>query len=153
MVKMTSKKISYIPLLLIALAIATGMPAASQQTVEVRLIDLQDQKVIKTDIVTIIFPVNGTNPRFLWYYNKDNRTVYSIHYIGLLEYFTLTIDPFKRKYLTFPEYIHKLFLEAEEAVKKGLRDVQEIIKDWRKSWHPPFLPSTWGSGTLQSLGT
>ncbi|MEM3629468.1 MAG: hypothetical protein QXE06_08900, partial [Candidatus Bathyarchaeia archaeon] len=85
-------------LLLAAPALATLSPAANaNDTVE----DAQSLPVtegpfgatwykFETPLITLIFPAKGTKPMFLWWYTKDNSTIYVVKFKGVIEY--LAID-------------------------------------------------------------
>ena len=44
----------------------------------------------ETPLITLIFPAKGTKPMFLWWYTKDNSTIYVVKFQGVIEY--LAID-------------------------------------------------------------
>lgn len=84
-------------------------------------------KVIKTDLVTFMFPAGGKKPIFLWWYNEDNQTVNVVDFRGLWEYavFNFT-EPltFKRKYQLKPELVKRVFIEPR---MKDFEKLKELL--------------------------
>ena len=53
---------------------------------------------IKTDLITILFPANGSKPMFLWWYSNDTNNIYVVKYKGLIEYLTMDYPYYNNLY-------------------------------------------------------
>ncbi len=89
-------KKTLIGLALLALTVISTLPAAqltAAQTTQPALKQWRTKgwKAIETDVVTIIFPAGGKHPIFIWYYNRDNKTIHVVHFKGIWDYFTIDV--------------------------------------------------------------
>ena len=98
---------------------------------------------LETDLITILFPANGTKPMFLWWHSNDTSNIYVVKYKGLIEFLTFDAPYYLRKYeangLTIQER-----LEAKYAMSGPH---QTIIRNRIRTYialllglHRPFLP-------------
>jgi len=89
-------------------------------------------KIIKTDIVTLMFPANGSKPIFVWWYTRDNGTVYVVNFKGLWEYATINLtefSAFKRKYGMTPQLINETLIEPEvEELEELCEELEDIME-------------------------
>ncbi|MEM2912128.1 MAG: hypothetical protein QXM52_04025 [Candidatus Bathyarchaeia archaeon] len=65
----------------------------------------------ETPLITLIFPANGTKPMFLWWYTKENNTIYVVKFKGVIEYLTFDLQYYDRRY------------QAEDAI------MQQVIRE------------------------
>ncbi len=79
-------------------------------------------KIISTDIITVKFPANGTHPIFIWWYNRDNGTVYVAHYIGLVEFFS----PLAKIYYNGKAWLKEELVE--ELLEQNLEEIHERLE-------------------------
>jgi len=91
------------------------------------VVDVDDWKLVQTDVVTVMFPANGSKPVFIWWYTADNTTVYVVHFKGLIEYYKLN-KTFSRKWLADQVLAETLAKRAgvSEAVRELLTYVRNI---------------------------
>jgi hypothetical protein len=129
----------------------TNASTSSRTTGEVAPVHLEtigDWTYIQNDLITIVFPANGTKPMFLWWYTKDPVSVNVVKYKGLLEYMTFNQPYFTLKSqadaLTMREMAQARFYEPRHSViQKYLRIMawQTLLEIGNYSdLHRPFLP-------------
>ena len=124
---MLRSKIVWFTVLASILVFPSMAMQVSAQKSEAVISEENGWKVIKTDIVTLMFPAGGKKPIFLWWYNEDNQTVNVVDFRGLWEYavFNFT-EPltFKRKYQLKPELVKRVFIEPR---MKDLEKLKELL--------------------------
>jgi len=98
---------------------------------------------LKTDLITILFPANGTKPMFLWWYSNDTNNIYVVKYKGLIEFLTFDVPYYLRRYEADDLTIRER-LEAKYAMSGPH---QTMIRNRILAYiagllglHPPFLP-------------
>lgn len=79
----------FLTILLMSLAFPILIQPTLAQPTPATFTDLDGWKKFETDIITIMFPADGRHPMFLWWYKKQNDTVYAVHYKGLIEYYLI----------------------------------------------------------------
>jgi len=91
------------------------------------VVDVDGWKLVQTDVITVMFPANGSKPVFIWWYTADNTTVYVVHFKGLVEYYRLN-KTFSRKWLADQVLAETLAKRAgvSEAVRELLTYVRNI---------------------------
>lgn len=52
----------------------------------------------ETPLITLIFPAGGKKPMFLWWYTKDNHTIYVVKFKGLIEYLILEKPYYRHRF-------------------------------------------------------
>jgi hypothetical protein len=96
---------------------------------------------IESNIITVLFPRNGTKPMFIWWYTNAPDKIYVVKYQGLIEYFT-TADYYTHlweasvgrfKTILGPEQEH--WMGNPEVVDR-LAALMSLIDT---NWHSPFL--------------
>ena len=79
-----------------ALAVLSPMALADESPENVQSLPAKCERwgttwyKFETPLITLIFPAKGTKPMFLWWYTKDNSTIYVVKFQGVIEY--LAID-------------------------------------------------------------
>lgn len=68
--------------------IAVSPVLAEETSVAVTLPSDENWYYIQNDVVTIVFPRNGTKPVFLWWYTNDPNNINVVKFKGLIEYIT-----------------------------------------------------------------
>jgi hypothetical protein len=98
------------------------------QPTSATLTDLNGWKKFETDIITIMFPADGRHPIFLWWYTKQNDTIYTVHYKGLIEYYLPKIGaPFTHKYASEVARLMQAFIKQNyENLQKGFRILNQV---------------------------
>ncbi len=94
---------------------------------------------IKMDTITILFPVEGKRPMFLWWYSNDTNNVYVMKYKGLIEFLTFDTPHYLRRYEANSLTIQEL-LEAKYAASGPARERIRNYLGLLLGLHPPFLP-------------
>jgi len=89
------------------------------------VVDVDGWKLVQTDVVTVMFPANGSKPVFIWWYTADNTTVYVVHFKGLIEYYRLN-KTFSRKWLA--DQVLAEALADRAAVPEAVRELMSYIK-------------------------
>ncbi|MFQ6086263.1 MAG: hypothetical protein ACE5OY_08415, partial [Candidatus Bathyarchaeia archaeon] len=101
----------------------------SQRRPEVEIGSREGWRTLETDIVTIMFPMDGRHPMFLWWYTKDKSTVYVTAFRGLWEFYGA--DAFDRDHASRERFLHKLVLKitGKEQVDNILDAIDELEDD------------------------
>ncbi|MCW4046731.1 MAG: hypothetical protein NWE99_04105 [Candidatus Bathyarchaeota archaeon] len=106
---------------------------------------------IQTDLITVLFPANGTKPMFLWYSTNDSSRVYVVKYKGLVEYTTIDRDYYTQQAEADPLTIREMLL-ANYAMHGPHRvEIRNKILhgyNWLSGFHPSFLPFSAGRWNL-----
>lgn len=130
-----SRKISANLLALLVLSVTLPLLSptayAQPQQFEAEIVDQNGWKIIKTDVITILFPADGRKPMFIWWYTKDPKEAHVVKYQGLWEY--LAIKPgevFKRKFKLDNETVIRV---TEELREEKLGAIRKLIKDMREA--------------------
>lgn len=106
----------------------------------------------ETPLITLIFPAGGKKPMFLWWYTKDNSTIYVVKFKGVIE--NLLID--------LPYYRHRFHADNatinatlwKDHVEPRLRYHQEYWQAKYEFWrllsklHSAYLPFSACNWTL-----
>jgi len=124
----------FLATLLAALIIPAMANPAMAETTEPTYATVEDQngwKIIKTDVITILFPRSGRKPMFLWWRTNETDKIYVVKYKGLIEYFAFDGDPF-----------FKWKKHDAERLRWKLEEGRQwhIIKRIRNVWHSSLLP-------------
>jgi len=126
---------------------------------ELELEDLDHWKMLKTPIITVLFPRDGRKPMFLWWNTSDPYMIYVVKYQGLIEYFTfdkLGIHPeyyMRPREALFEKLRELYFKEWEEDYELmdawiNLWQLRQLIGQINATWHRPYLPFNAGNWTL-----
>lgn len=128
---------------------------------------------LESDIVTVLFPRNGSKPMFIWWYTNAPDQVYVVKFKGLIEWFAFDHPLLPPK----PEYYHRLrnasmdlwqdrfehmYFEPEETRWMGmgdmgmmklmlLRQIMAQLMMQLEAWHPAFFPFDSGRWTLDNI--
>jgi len=126
-------------------------------------------KILKTDIITVLFPRSGRKPMFLWWYTGEPSRIYVVKYQGLIEYFAFDhplLPPkpeyykrlseawgyrFKEMYMKPLEDDLEMHMGDMDAMRK-LMILREIMMELDLAWHRPFLPFSAGQWNLTDIG-
>jgi len=142
-------------LLIIPAMSAAASPALAQEPEElpdVKLIQKDNWMQIETDIITLMFPANGSKPMFLWWYTEDPEKVYVVKFKGVAEYLTFDTPYYLRKHIAKGQIIYnrirEKFVEPKVGqLQAGLRNrIRERLKLMEAflmklfDLHPPYLP-------------
>jgi len=130
---------------------------------ELEFEDLDGWKMLKTPIITVLFPSDGRKPVFLWWNTSDPNMIYVVKYQGLIEYFTFDVPMLG----VYPEYytklreaenttLRELYFKAREDAYRLMGDMgvqkllllQWLIYQILWTWHSPYLPFNAGNWTL-----
>ena len=65
---------------------------------ELRGREEQGRLTVTNGIITVIVTSEGKHPRFFWYANSENNTIYQIRYKGIVEYLDTGQEIFQRKF-------------------------------------------------------
>jgi hypothetical protein len=104
---------------------------------------------IQTDLITILFPCNGTKPMFLWYYTNNSSKVYVVKYKGLVEYATLDHDYYTEQAEANPMTIQDMMLAKYAMCGPNMRQrIHMGYLGWLLDFHPSFLPFSAGVWNL-----
>jgi hypothetical protein len=130
------------PTLLVSNANASDNSTETVSSVQVESYRGQWWK-IETDLITILFPSNGSKPMFLWWYSNDTDNIYVVKYEGLIEYMTIDYPYYNNLYEANSPTIQQR-LEAKYA-SSGLNQNQiaEKIQKYFISLlglRPAYLP-------------
>ena len=61
--------------------------------------ELEDWKIVKTDVITIAVPLEKVVPMYIWWYNDDDSIIYVVKYEGLAEAWLFTSEQFRHDML------------------------------------------------------
>jgi hypothetical protein len=122
--------------LLISAIIATSaaptiLAQPENQRMQARITERNNWKIVETPIITIMFPSQGKNPMFLWWYTGENKTVYVVNYHGLIEYVGITGEQYRHRY----ELTERIGLEIFEnytgispiRIRHGIMDLRDDL--------------------------
>lgn len=108
-------------------------------------------KKLQTDVITVLFPMGGRKPMFLWWYNQEPDKVYVVKYQGLIEFFAFEAPLYYYRHTHWAEwerlrlrYIGERWLTLRWQLREALRNIYE-------NWHPPYLPFSAGRWTLTEV--
>ncbi|MGQ9531163.1 MAG: hypothetical protein ACUVTC_06990, partial [Candidatus Bathycorpusculaceae bacterium] len=62
----------------------------------------------ETPLVTLIFPAGGKKPMFLWWYTKDNSTIYVAKFKGVIEYLIIDKPYYQKRFQADNETINSM---------------------------------------------
>lgn len=99
---------------------------------------------MNTTTTTVLFPVDGQKPMFLWYYNNNSQDIYSVKYRGLIEYLPLD-GYFTPDCEANPQTMQSLML-SRYGMGGGMHmnQIQSTInsayQNWQSNFHPSYLP-------------
>jgi len=104
----------------------------------------------ETPLITLIFPANGKKPMFLWWYTKDNSTIYVVKFKGAIEYLTFDFPYYDRRYpadnSTIQNIIKNKYIEPKlsgfkSPEREQLRNaITNKLLAWLIGLHRPYLP-------------
>ncbi|MGQ9743990.1 MAG: hypothetical protein ACUVQW_05190, partial [Candidatus Bathycorpusculaceae bacterium] len=104
----------------------------------------------ETPLVTLIFPAGGKKPMFLWWYTKDNSTIYVAKFKGVIEYLTFDLPYYDRRYhadnLTIQQWIKEKCIEPKlggfgSTERESLKEMlMERLIAGLIGLHPYYLP-------------
>jgi hypothetical protein len=107
---------------------------------------------IQTDLITILFPANGSKPMFLWYYTNDSSRVYVVKYKGLVEYTTIDHDYYTEQAEANPLTIRDMMLAKYAMSGPHSMSVRNRIQTgylgWLLDFHQSFMPFSAGQWNL-----
>ena len=103
------------------------------------VVDVDDWKLVQTDVVTVMFPANGSKPVFIWWYTADDTTVYVVHFKGLIEYYKLN-KTFSRKWLA--DQVLAETLAKRVGVSETVRELLTYVKNISTTLHQIPHPLT-----------
>ena len=116
---------AFLSVLLISIAFSSLTYTATAQSddVNVTIERNDDWMIFQSDVITIMFPAHGRYPMFLWWYTKQNDTVYAVHYKGLIEYYIPKIgERFTRKRIaTAMNLVTSFFQEKRVVIQHQVR--------------------------------
>ena len=96
------------------------------------VVDVDGWKLVQTDVITVMFPANGSKPVFIWWYTADNTTVYVVHFKGLIEYYKLN-KTFSRKWLA--DQVLAETLAKRVGVSEAVRELLTYVKNISTTLH------------------
>lgn len=94
--------------------------------------EVEGKVSVSNDVFTVTVVGGGKHPMFIWYYNNDNETVYSVKYKGLTEYFDLGQKVYQRKFKA----------DLKHLLDKGENVLAEILDN----------PSQWNGKEVTVFG-
>jgi len=100
---------------------------------------------LESNIVTVLFPREGTKPMFIWWYTNAPDQIYVVKFKGLIEWFAFAHAMLPPQ----PEYYNHL-RDASQETWMGIADrmgMQEMLRSimlqmlaqMEPEWHSPFL--------------
>ena len=110
-------------LVLPILIVPQGVGAGQVSPVVIK--DVDGWKIVQTNVITVMFPANGSKPVFIWWYTADNTTVYVVHFKGLIEYYRLN-KTFTREWLA--DQILAETLADRAGIPEAIRELMSYIK-------------------------
>ena len=134
---------------------------------------------LESDIITVLFPAEGSKPMFIWWYTNEPDQVYVVKFQGLIEWFAfdhplLPRNPETYNHLreawqeTWRERFEGMFFEPERTrlMNMGstgmlrltvMRQIMlQIMERMQSHWHRAYLPfnaGTWNLGEIHNITT
>jgi len=133
---------------------ADANTAADDQTQTAPMAPLKEGVWYKfsTSLITLLFPVKGEKPMFIWWYTNDSSQVYVVKFNGLVEYLTFDTEYYIRRYPANGSAICERLVENYIGPKMGhmqgplrqkitnkIEHMKQSIED-EFSLHPAYLP-------------
>jgi hypothetical protein len=115
---------------------------------------------LESDIITVLFPRNGTKPMFIWWYTQAPDQIYVVKYQGLIEYFTFanpllgadnTADYYNHWRVASPDNFNRILTPEKERLMAYFYELMSLID---KNWHSPFLDfeaARWTLGDIANI--
>jgi hypothetical protein len=122
--------------------------AAAQEEIQAAWEVKGNWTYIQNNMITIVFPANGTKPMFLWWYTNDPNNINVVKYKGLIEYMTFDQQYFIWRHQAeawrIRERIRSRYYEPWRHTVQDqlrLRAVEYILSKIEDSGlHAPYLP-------------
>ena len=134
---------------------------------------------LESDIITVLFPAEGSKPMFIWWYTDKPDQIYVVKFQGLIEWFAfdhpfLPRNPETYNHLreawqeAWRERFEDMFFEPERTrlmnMGEGgllrliiLRQIMlQIMERMESRWHRAYLPfnaGTWNLGDIHNITT
>ncbi len=108
----------------------------------------------ETSLITLIFPAGGKKPMFLWWYTKDNSTIYVMKFKGVIEYLILDLPYYRHRFHADNATINAtLWKDHMEPKLRGLGQggyMQARLEFWKllSALHSAYLPFSACNWTL-----
>lgn len=139
-----------LPLITIATQTANADETQTNQELPVQTVPRWNGTWYKfeTPLITLIFPADGKKPIFLWWYTKDNSTIYVVKFQGVIEYLTFGLPYYDRHYpadnLTIQQILSDEYIEPRLSGIQSRMQIGESIMEnlmlWLAGFHSPYLP-------------
>jgi hypothetical protein len=149
--------ISTLILAVLVASLATPVLAegSSAQLGSAQLGEQNGWKVIKTDVMTVLFPTGGRKPMFLWWYNNETDKVYVVKYEGLYEFFAFDEPLFyyRSMYNAEWEWLRLRFMGGMRWNMMPM-DLRLALINVYENWHEPYLPfsgSKWELSDIKNI--
>jgi hypothetical protein len=141
----------FLAILLLAIVpplVAINHVSAEETSVAATLTSDENWYYIQNDVVTIIFPRNGTKPMFLWWYTSDPNNINVVKLKGLIEYAAYEAPYFRWKCQAEPwrirERIESHYYGPRQHMLEASLRLQALQILWRignyTGLHAPYLP-------------
>ena len=111
-----------------------------------------------TPLITLIFPAKGTKPMFLWWYTDKPDEVYVVKFQGIIEYLTLDLSYYDRRYpadnpTIMWEKIKEKYIEPKIIKHKEREQLRQVfMQEFMRrliGLHPYYLPFSACNWTLE----
>jgi len=112
----------------------------------------------ETPLITLIFPARGTKPMFLWWYTKDNSTIYVVKFQGVIEYLAIDKPYYRHRFhadnttinvTLWGSYIEpKLYQKRYQFGNNWYMSRVEEFKELLSGLHRAYLPFSACNWTL-----
>jgi len=142
---------------LVAPLVTLPSSASENEEEDIKIEDIDVHwKILRTDIITVLFPRSGRKPMFLWWYTKEEplKNIYVVKYQGLIEYFAFEQLPYqeyyRRMYVAWTERLHEMYVVQKEDYYRNMGETgmtklrllqtlwMEILENW-ENLHAPML--------------
>jgi len=100
---------------------------------DIKIEDVEEHwKILKTDIITVLFPRSGRKPMFLWWYTEEPSRIYVVKYQGLIEYFAFDKLPYpefyRRMHVALAERLHEMYVAQREDYYRNMGTMEDMMK-------------------------
>ena len=117
----------------------------SNSSGQLQLVNTGQWWQINSSTTTVLFPVQGQKPMFLWYYNENSSEVYCVKYRGLIEYLPLS-GYYTPDCEANAQNMESLMSSRYSVGMSGMRMNQmrsfmsNSYQSWASEFHPSYLP-------------
>ncbi len=115
----------------------------SNDSSEIQVLNTGQWWQINTSKITVLCPVQGQKPMFLWYYNDNSSQVYSVKYRGLVEYLPLN-GYYTPNCEANPQTMQSLMLSEYGMGGMHMNQIRGTIdgayQGWETDFHSSYLP-------------